>query len=373
MVDQSYIVYQSPIAPSDLVRIQEMLQVKDVFVPSFDPGQRLYELRMYVEQRLRFGTNFTMLVDRNVATRWVGLLDGADATEQHRLAAAIMTFAQCAGIMVEPGIAYHELAWTTNNQEANSELFRFRVADNLHPACWADLALGRVNHLDGSDHDPPPIPNEGQQNLDRTLNRWVRNYIFALKVAELHLQGGPSEHRMVEVIRWMYDDFLIGGPALRFAAQCLAPSAPRRRLLKGIESPDREKAIAGVRNAAWDLTLLSEWLRQIEKQIGTGKSLVILCSLDAHVCQFARALANDRSEVDGNGINNLTGTFANLWGAETGRRLSEYSAERRRTAMNPSRQLHREVPPAFLDQLIARGEEIIRSWKPKAISPDSPS
>lgn len=61
----------------------------------------------------------------------------------------------------------------------------------------------------------------------------------------------------------MYEDYLISGPAVMLAAHYLAPNSRRAGLLKFLRSRDRERAIAGVRNAAWDLVLLSDWLAGI--------------------------------------------------------------------------------------------------------------
>jgi len=54
----------------------------------------------------------------------------------------------------------------------------------------------------------------------------------------------------------MYEDFQFCGPAAIFAAVYFSGRRPPR-MMKGLRGNDRAKALAGVRNAAWDITYLS--------------------------------------------------------------------------------------------------------------------
>lgn len=366
---ESFILYTPPVRASDLEQIHSLLRTADVFVPSFHSQEpELYHVLTYVEQELRFKTTFLLLPDRNLVTRWVGLLNGVKIKDEHRVAAGVLAFAQCANLLIEPNVALYELAAAAGNAAANEELETFRTADNVEARYWVDLALGRSQQLLPPGISPLERPKREQHNLSKPLYRWQRNYILALKIAELHLQGGRSVSRMAKLLHWMYHDFLIGGPAIRLASQYLAPGADRKRLFKGIESPDREKAIAGVRNAAWDLTLLSEWFRHIQRQHapGSNRPLVILCSLDKHVRTFARSLLNFSAPTGLTDVEYLTWMFGELWGPNTGRRLADLLVAYQDARDNPKRQLHQEVRPGFINEMIADGECAIRNWTPKS-------
>lgn len=365
---KGFLYFQPPIPASDLLKVHQMLMRADLFVPSFEAvGLDTYSVLTYKQQEHDFGFEFRLLVDRNLVTRWVGLLHGDMATQQHRLAAAVIVFAQCANFLIEPNIALHEFASSAGNIPANHELNVFRLADNLHPQYWTEIALGRTDRLHVPPSDMPVLTPRSEQNLNRTLDRWRRNYVFVLKLAEMHLRGGSSQRSMAEILRWMYEEFFLGGPAVRLAIQYLAPGAGRSGLLKGIESPDREKAIAGLRNASWDLTLLSHFLRKVEDQQTRDhqSNLWILCSLDRHVLAFARSLLGDHGSVDPTQSNHLSYTLRKLWGPDTGATLSQILQGYREDAENSTRQLHRDVPPNFIDDLITRGEATIRDWKPR--------
>jgi hypothetical protein len=148
------------------------------------------------------------------------------------------------------------------------------------------------------------------------------------------------------------------------AIHYFAPGVARRGLFKWIESSDRERALAGIRNAAWDLTLLSEWLRHIQRQqeSGTDRPLVILASFDDWVKRLARAIVHyeDPAMPD---IEYQTRIFQRVWDPAIATRLATLLSQLQAAAGEPKRQLHREVSPDFIDCLIKDGEAKILEWK----------
>lgn len=73
-----------------------------------------------------------MLPDRNIVSRLAKATTGSEADYQQRRAAAVLAFAQCLDIQIEPSIAYHELGPAQGNAAAYEELARFRLADKSH-------------------------------------------------------------------------------------------------------------------------------------------------------------------------------------------------------------------------------------------------
>jgi hypothetical protein len=261
--------------------------------------------------------------------------------------------------IIEPSLALYEAAATAGNNVANEELRQFRIADNIESIYWADVALGRSTRLSFTQpSDPPPVKSV---DFDMPLRRWRRNYVIALKIAELALRGGKAESQMTELLRWMYQDFLIGGPAAILAAHYIAPNSDRKGLLKSVRSPDRERAVGGVRNAAWDLTLLSDWLVRVQEQAQRNE-LSLLSSLDRKLVEFARLLTDEPPE-EPSAASPLSMIFESLWGAAAGRRLSTLTENYLSDAGNPARQLNRPEEVGYVDRLIREGEAFIRNWK----------
>ena len=352
-----------PIDPTDLRAIAQSLRTRDVFTPTFlAPEADRYDPALYRHQAKQFNTSTRLLVDRNVLTRWADLVRGGTPAQEHRLAAGILSFAQCADIDVEPNIALYELAHTAGQDASVEELNVLRIADHVHPGYWAEIALGRADSLGPLPALVPIGPADADADFTMSLRRWRRNYILALKIAELELRGGSSTQRMSELIAWMYWDFLLGGPALVLAAHYLAPNANRKGLLKDLRASDREQALAGVRNAAWDLTILSEWIKYIGRQEPEG-CLTILTSLDRSLHRLARAVAE--TDDDAGTSDHLRRVFTKLWGRDRGNRLASEVADCYSNLESADRQVNKPASVDFIARCIESGEDAVRSWHPR--------
>ena len=205
-----------------------------------------------------------VMPDRNIVSRMaeiarVGMSHPMQATS--RLAAEIMALCQSVDFEIEPSIAFHELAHRQGNHEALAELAWFRVADQNQHQTWIDIALGRATKL------PTQSPkSELVADLATPLNRWTRNYAVALKIGELELSLLDRRTKARSLMEWMVADFIVAGPAAMFATMYLSPRAAKAGMMKHLRSKDRAKALAGVKNAAWDITYLSEFVRRVKSE-----------------------------------------------------------------------------------------------------------
>jgi hypothetical protein len=355
--------YYVPISPSDLIEVAAMLRAADVFTPTFlAPEIDLYDPVVYLQQKYRFKTETWLRLDRNVFTRILALARGVPPTPAHRLAAAVQAFAQCAEIEIEPNLALYEGASHDGQATADSELALFRKADHFHPGYWTEIALGRSDALD----EPPETGTQPRPdlkvNFTKPLRRWRRNYILCLKLAELELSAGTAEGRLHTFVQWSHEEFILGGPAIALAAHYLAPNARRKRLLKGLRSHDRERALEGIRNAAWDLSILSQWLLDIGQQEQSYR-LVLLTSFDAGVHRLARTTADTKGHTSDSG-NPLHRALIYLWGEKIGLSLAAEIEECFSKRDSPNRRVNR--PDKFtIDEFIAEGEARVRAWRPQ--------
>ena len=121
-----------------LQEIASQLEIADVFVPGYiPPTVGLYAVDSFIHHAWVDELETILLPDRNVVSRLAQVakgepLAGADRA-QKQMAAAIMAFAQCLDIKIEPSLAFHELAPNQGNNAAHDELAWFRVADNGKP------------------------------------------------------------------------------------------------------------------------------------------------------------------------------------------------------------------------------------------------
>jgi len=247
------------------------------------------------------------------------------------------------------------------NEEANKELKLFRIADNIHPQDWADFALGH------SDIFVPKLPKLSNIDFNQKVNfmmplrSWRNNYILVLKIAELELKNSNPDHNIIEFIEWMYKEFLFGANALMLANYYFARGNPRKKLLKNLRSTDRKKALKGIKNATWDLTLLTEWFNSIESQQRTQK-ISLLCSLDKKLLELA-SLITDMSESNSNISEVYCEHFKKFWKEVTANKISTIYEKYMENLSHSSRKLNEYNYKSKTEKFIHDGESFILNWK----------
>ncbi|MED5024806.1 hypothetical protein [Pseudomonas aeruginosa] len=343
----------------DLHAIAGELERAQIFVPGYvPPPVGLYHPDgfLYEEHCLRVKT--VLLPDRNIVSRMAQVAQGLDIDGPRRTAAAVLAFAQCLDIEIEPSIAFHELAPQHGNKRALEELAWFRAADNGHVHDWIAAALGRVERLPIA--SAPPINQ--QLDLAKPLRRWRRNYIATMKICALELSAAPPLDRLFRLFEWMHRDFIIAGPAAMFACLYFAPnSPPRRGLLKSLRSSDRNRALAGARNAAWDLTHLSDFVERVSKA-KNGRTRYVFASLDESLRHIARLVFG--TEQNTTEQNDLAGALARWWPEPNAVAIADALQSLFSRINEPNRQIHRQQTLGFINEMIVKGEAELLTWQP---------
>lgn len=274
----------------DMVQIASDLMADGGIVAGFISAERGMLDLMVMKYSELMGETTIILPDRNLISRMAAIAEGRaryplDRTTQ--LAADLMAYCQCMALNFDPAIAFHELAHKEGNDEANRELAWFRASDNAQALAWVDISRGRAETL--GELGPAPMTSH---DLAAPLDRWLRNYIVALKIAELELSNRKPIERALALLDWMLADFFLAGPAAIFASMYFSPNAAKKRLMKSLRSANREKAIDGVRNAAWDMTHLSELARRMKNE-GDGLGRFMFATGDRGLAEVARLIPLD--------------------------------------------------------------------------------
>lgn len=344
---------------ADFQQIASMLEQADLLVPGYiPPDVGMYDLRGYLYSSMVEGIRIVMVPDRNIVSRLAKATMGCVANDQQRLAAAVLAFAQCLEIQIEPSVAFHELGPAQGNALAYEELARFRLADNSPVSVWIDLALGRTSSISGLG---APIRLTYDHDLAQPLRRWRSNYIVALKVGELELLPLEPFERTLKLIQWMRDDFIIAGPAAVFACHYFAPTFPRKRLLKGLRSQCRERALAGISNAAWDITYLSEFARSVNSAIGSNTRYVF-ASLDDGLRRIGRTLSTLAREDSAR--DSMIEVLASWWPDVHAQAIADRFTEVTRQPRDSAWYEHQRNSPNAISELIDLGEARLRDWAP---------
>lgn len=328
-----------------------------VLVPAFIPAEvGLLSLGavFYASEMDRLNT--ILVPDRNIVSRLVKVVrEGGVGSRDFptQVALAAMAVAQTVNFDIEPAISFHEYAHQAGNLAANEELALFRVADYADAKQWIDLALRR------RDEFAPPIASPPVQNVDMAfpLNRWRRNYVAMLKVAELMLGDLAAAQKMAALLEWMESDFLIAAPAAIYSAYLFAPVPKRGRALKGLHAADRERAIAGIKNAAWDVTHISEWVRLAREREGDGNRYVFATA--DRVLHLAAEMAITLSITMSKG-DELTGPLSAWWPKKQAKSLGALLAQKVRLAEGVKPDFRVSFTNEQLDDMTAKGEAKIR-------------
>jgi hypothetical protein len=362
----SLLFVPSPIQQSDLESIVRVLRHDDPFcthlpLDIFDK----YDCDNYLDLNEFYGTETTVLLDRNVFSYIISLVRTENPTryevitEAHRLAAAIMAFLQHCNILIEPNIALYEYTSTSNPQGSIEELALFRRADNLSPLYYVEIALGRRDNKITKEELSRVSVYRSREHDFRDKLKWESfNYTLVLKLALLELRNIPQKEKMFHFLRWMHNDFFMGAPATIFASLYLS-SRRIGKMIKNIRSADKTRALSGIRNAAWDLTMLTSWMKRVESTHGTNE-LFLLCTRDQAMKRIAKKLfAIEEGEAIVNEM--LQDLFAEHWGHQDGTEITQFYSGLAEDRASLERRSKKNLPPTYWESLRTEMEEAFLS------------
>lgn len=343
----------------ELLALSEFIEAADVLTSGYTPPPvGLCHPDGFIYEKNFEGIKTVLLPDRNVASRFAQIAKGVVVEDAIRPVAALLAFSHFLDIEVEPSVAFHELAHKQGNAIANEELAWLRQADNADAYEKMAVALGRAERLVGL----APPTSVGGLDLAFPLRRWRRNYIVVLKIGELELAGLPHLDRMLALLDWMHRDFLVAGPAAMLACVYFAPnSPPRKGLLKQLQSADRARAIEGAKNAAWDITHLSDFVHRVN-DAADGSTRYLFASLDKNLHYIARSLFD--FGADGIQHDNIVNELCKWWPHAQARVIAERMADLFESINKPERAARRLQMAGGIESLIRCGETALVQWSP---------
>lgn len=343
----------------DIRQIGERLRVSGGIVPGFIPGaEGPLSIQGLISAMHFEAWKILVLPDRNLASRIATIArDGRPGAEDPptRLAIDLMAFCQAMDLEIEPSIAFHELAAIEGNEVAHQELAWFRASNRNQYRRWIDLAQGRRDAMDLGGPDQLDT-----QDLAFPLMRYRRNYIVALEIAALELSPAKPIDKMLKLLDWMYRDFIIAGPAAMLASFYFSPSR-EKRLFKQLRAPDRERAVRGVRNAAWDVTHMSDFVKRVDESERT-RTRVLLATADKGLAAIAPLLMTTLEPND-DGQELLADRLEAWWPKAQAATLVKAIVDVLDRNDHPDRPAP-STSPTFIDDMIAKGEARLREWAP---------
>ena len=283
----------------DFAPIVEQVRNADPLVASPSTVDDPYNLRKYIVATFGETASLWALLDNNILTRACALAEGQSAVRpdpndsSYRIVAAIMCFFILGGFDLEPSIAIYEKSARSDHQTALDALGSFRIADHVHPQAYSDLALGRTDSLPPAvierarELSSTPRPQQIETDFTRTIKPWQVQYLALLNAALLQATHRDPQTAALAFLAWMENESFSSITSSLFVLAFLSPKPPAK-MIKGLSKPDPDKALAGIRNAAWDLTYVSAWGRRARR--AAPRELSFLCSNDKIVKTLARPI-----------------------------------------------------------------------------------
>ncbi|MCL4686717.1 hypothetical protein KJ059_18415 [Myxococcota bacterium] len=304
-----------PLTPEDVPELEALLRSEDPFVASTIDTDDPYRLIDYIRHSIHGDAELAAVLDRNLVSRVVSLAAGrhidhslpGSATD--RVAAACMAFFITAKVLAEPNISLYELAESVDASDGQADLLSFRIADHLHPQAYLEVALGRAPGIHSDLIEQARTLVEGRSpavvDLDMPLRHWRRHRCALTQIAFLERSSRNGRAKFEQLIEWSVSPGFFDGVAIAFAARLFGRANPRGGLLKSVRSPNAEKCLDGIRNAAWDLTYISHWSKQsVEDE---GRCIWILCTNDRVLRSLARVAVGEEGQA--------SALFRENWGA----------------------------------------------------------
>jgi hypothetical protein len=266
-----------PIRQEDMTSLEGLVSSNGLLIPGNFQFGTTYDVLDYLEGKHRYGYKFRAMFDRNLITRIVGLVRGdempADPASARivRYSAACMAFCILAEIEIEPAMALYEGASAHGNALTLAEYRLFRIADHVNSVHYTEIALGRLDalpsgHIANLEQDSEIAGRASPEtNFNKPLRSWKPNYLYLLKTAELRRSGLSSLAAATALLRWQADETFYNAPASVFCLAALGHKPPSGRMIKGVGSEDPNELARGLRNATWDVSIVSQWARWLRE------------------------------------------------------------------------------------------------------------
>lgn len=237
------------------------------------------------------------LIDLNVGLDMADIADGAKTSPSRRLAAALITFLAMTETQIDFGIPLVECAASSSLDRARKVYALIRRTDNAPAHLLAQFALHQIDCIPCSAF--PAIDTAAAETFQGKIEMPFRqDYAALLKIMSLHNGKQEGVLKFRDFIDWCLRDYLLGACNTLFALIFFSPR-PGPNMLKQKGKVSRDERIAGLRNAAWDLSIVHAWADRARRRIDQREAW-FLASFDRSLRLIADALmvpnVNDRTK-----------------------------------------------------------------------------
>ncbi|MBQ8279125.1 MAG: hypothetical protein IJZ23_04735 [Roseburia sp.] len=206
--------------------------------------------------------SIVLFVDRNILSGLLKFCERGSLLDkgESQILGLLMTWAQMNNIAISAGPAVQEYATQSQNQEVGlMELQKFfEIIDTYPGQMWLRIAEGQQTEI-----VPVIFSKTLAQNITVNYSNGGDHY-YMMVASMLHMvslyrkRGMKPIDKMIEFLRWTYDNLLVSQYAVVYAA-LLFTGQDSIKAPKGANTNSIERIVAGCENQAWDLAYLSNW------------------------------------------------------------------------------------------------------------------
>ncbi len=288
-----YIAVHINIRHEDIEGIEQIVRERDIIRSVYPIGLfNQYFLGNYLEQIHVHDSKFVALFDRNIFSDIIAVtkhIGESKITNTQKAACALLAFLQLSDTLIEPGMAIYEYVDSGCYDQAINELSLFRAADNIHPQVLIDLALGRIDSIPANTLNQTKVDSI-QEMKGEDIHRWKLHYGLTLKLASIEISGRKPSEKVAAYLNWMYKDYIFSASAVVFGIIYLSDQRIKN-MVKNLNCGDTGKFVKGLRNAAWDMTLVHYWTKKAIRDRKEG-NLWLLCTEDKALKEIAYFMAS---------------------------------------------------------------------------------
>lgn len=332
---EKVVILAGGLSPEEIETLEEKCRNTDYISSAYNVAP--YSISGYLrEKHVREGEVHALL-DRNIVSSLTaaaqrGKIEGKD----EQSAIELLAFLRAAEIEIEPGISLVEYGDSHSCPNPDEELTLLRRMDNIPNDNLLQLAMGQdtIIKLAGSSYTEKRSLQKRVLRAD-DIHQWNIFYGYALKLYLLTHSEADRFERSRVLIYWIWKDFLFSGIGLSFAGTFF--SERFSRMIKGINSKNPTKLLKGLRNAAWDMTIVSYWCDKVVHRKERNGPLMIFCTADKGIRAASRNVLGDSSS-------NLSEHFSRIFGCylkpKQTEKLLEFYLELNSRSEDPSRRVH---------------------------------
>jgi hypothetical protein len=222
-------------------------------------------------------------------------------------------------------IAIGEVISSHGEDRGREEAVRFVALQNLPPSCYCEVMCGTRQNL-----DPVAIEKETSAEVINDFKDIVTHpesyrlapfYGAALKLSTLRLRCRDDNdcfEAFKEFIRWSYDSYLIVAAAWAYGSLAFSPRR-HANMFKNLREKSSEQALAGVRNIAWDMKLLSYWGKLAGEDLHQNR-MTVLATFDAALQNCAEVFVYPH-RTESQKLEMTRKRSVELWGEHKGTRI----------------------------------------------------